>query len=187
MKVKARKIPNPQSLANAALHYLGRYAASEASLRQVLKNRLRRAALQHPDFAEDHERIAALKGTIEQLIEKYKKLGVLNDAALAEAKVKSLRREGRSRRAIIQKLGMKGIPGSIVKSALENNAEELPPQEAEEKAALTFARRRKMGPFRKLPADADLRRKDLAAMARAGFSLDVARRVLNTQIMDDDI
>lgn len=186
MKPKMLKIPTPQSLSNAALHYLGRYAASESSLRQVLRNRLRRAVLQHPDFAEDRERMAALGQAIEQLIEKYKKLGVLNDAALAEAKVKSLRREGRSRRAIFQKLGMKGISGELVKSALEKNAEELSPEEAEEKAARTFARRRKMGPFRKILADRDVRRKDLAAMARAGFSLDVARRVLDAERTEDE-
>jgi len=186
MKPKLRKIPTPQSLSNAALHYLGRYAASEASLRQVLRNRLRRAAQQHPDFAEDREKMVALKDTIEQLIEKYKKLGILNDAALAEAKVKSLRREGRSRRAIFQKLGLKGISGELVKSALEINAEDMPPEEAEENAAIIFARRRKLGPFRKTPASMDVRRKDLAVMARAGFSLDVARRVLDTTREEDE-
>ena len=187
MKPKLYKIPTPQNLANAALHYLGRYAASEASLRQVLRNRLWRAAQQHPGFSDDRDRMTALQGAIEQLIEKYKKLGVLNDAALAEAKVKSLRREGRSCRAIIQKLGMKGISRSLVKSALEKNADDVSPEEAEINAATILARRRKMGPFRKISADADVRRKDLAAMARAGFSLDIARRVLNAERVEDDV
>jgi regulatory protein len=186
MKPTTRKIPTPQSLANAALHYLSRYAASEASLRQVLRNRLRRAAMQHPEFADDNERKTELNGVIEQLVEKYKKSGILNDAAFAEAKVKSLRREGRSRRAILQKLGLKGISGSLVAEALQKNADEISPEEAEENAARAFMRRRKMGPFRKTPVDVNVRRKDLAALARAGFSLDIARRVLNAEILEDD-
>ena len=40
-----------------------------------------------------------------------------------------------------------------------------------------FARRRKLGPFR--PGErAPYRDKDLAAMARAGFRFDVARRIV---------
>jgi regulatory protein len=186
MKPKTRKIPTPQSLANTALQYLGRYAASEASLRRVLKNRIRRAAMQHPDFADDGERKIALDAVINQLVEKYKKLGVLNDAAFAETKVNSLRREGRSRRAIIQKLGMKGVRGSLVDKALEKNADDLSSEEAEMKAALTFIRRRKMGLYRKKPGDTDTHRKELASLARGGFSLDIARRALKTEPPSSD-
>jgi regulatory protein len=185
MKLKPRKIPTQKSLSNAALQYLGRYAASESSLRRVLENRLTRAALQNPDFAADAGRLHTLRADIEQLIEKYKKLGVLNAAFFAETKVNSLRRQGRSRRAIFQKLSAKGISGAIVGSALEQNADGASPDEAEMTAALALVRRRKMGPFRKTPADEDRRRKDLAALARAGFSLDIARRALKTKTPED--
>ncbi len=185
MKLKLRKIPTPQSLANAALQYLGRYAASEASLRRVLENRLRRAAMQRPEFAADAERLVMLRSTIEQLVETHKRTGVINDAAFAETKVNSLRRQGRSRRAIQQKLGAKGIGGSVVATALEQYAEGAAPEEVELAAALALARRRKLGPFRKEPSDPDRQRKDFAALARAGFSSDIARRVLKAEAPED--
>ena len=186
MKLKTRKIPTPHSLANVALQYLGRYAASEASLRRVLENRLRRAAMQNPEFAGDAELLRTLRTTIEQLIEKYKKTGVLNDAAFAETKVNSLRRQGRSHRAILQKLNAKGIRGAIVDEALEKNADGISSEEAEVAAALALLRRRKMGPFRKTLADEKIRRNELAALARAGFSFHVAQRVLKIDVPEEE-
>ena len=45
-------------------------------------------------------------------------------------------------------------------------------------AAVATARRRRIGPFRRAPADAVAARKELAMLARAGFSQDVASRAL---------
>ncbi len=178
MRPRTLPVPTPQSLAHAALQYLERYAASETSLRRVLLNRLRRAAMQNSDFAKDEQRQEELRTAIEQLIEKYKRSGVLNDASFAEIKVNSLRRMGRSRNAIVQKLKSKGISSSLVCAALKKNADEKNADESEMDAALVLLRRRKMGPFRKTPGDESVRRKELAALARAGFSLDIARRAL---------
>ncbi|MFA5040762.1 MAG: regulatory protein RecX [Bdellovibrionales bacterium] len=178
MKTGTQYIPTPQSLSHAALQYLGRYAASEASLRRVLINRLRRAAMQNQDFREDEKRQETLRQAIEQIIEKHRKSGALNDAAFAETKVNSLRRTGRSQRAILQKLKAKGISTTLIKEALDQNADEKSPEEAEMTAALALLRRRKMGPFRRTPENENIRRRELAALARAGFSLNIARRAL---------
>jgi len=185
MKFTPRKIPTPQNLANVALHYLGRFAASEASLRRVLQNRLRRAALDNPEFAADDARKAGLHSTIETIIEGHKRTGVLNDAAFAETKVNSLRRQGRSRRAIEQKLAVKGIASTHVRRALQEHAEGAEPEEIELKAALSLARRRKLGPYRKGAMSDELKRKDFATLARAGFSSDIARKVLKAEIAED--
>jgi regulatory protein len=180
MKPLIWKLPTAQSLENAALHYLGRYAASEASLRAMLENRLRRAGMRNPDFAQDAAAHELLRKAIESIIAKYKRNGILNDKAFAETKVNSLRRQGRSRRAIVQKLGAKGLPFSLVHEALQQNAEEKTPEEAELAAAIALVRRRKLGPFRKKEADSDAQRKELAALARAGFPLDIAKKALRT-------
>ncbi len=177
MKPK-RKIPTPQSLAKAAERYLERYAASEGSLVRVLKNALRRAAMDNPEFATDKEGIEALHTAIVGIVEKYKKAGILNDKVYAEMKVNSLRRRGLSRTAIEQKLGMKGVSSTIVSSALAQNAEGAPSDEVEFRAALAFAKRKRLGPFGGDNA-ADQRRKDLASLARAGFSYDIARKVMS--------
>jgi regulatory protein len=185
MKKMQRKIPTPQNLANVALHYLERYAASEASLRRVLDNRLRRAMMDHPDFAADDERKASLRSAIETIIEKHKRTGTLDDAAFAALKVSSLRRQGRSQRAIQQKLGLKGIKSDLVAKAITQEADGLEPQEAELKAAMTFIKRRKIGPFRKGVADDDKKRKEFATLARAGFSSDIVRRVLKAELPEE--
>ena len=185
MQKKLRKIPTPQGLTNVALHYLGCYAASEASLRRVLTNRLRRAAMDHPEFTVATEPYRALLDVIEKIIASHKRSGALNDVAFAEIKVNSLRRQGRSRRVIQQKLGIKGVSGDIVVAALERNADGAESDEVELKAAMALARRRKWGPFRKTVVDDDRKRKDFAALARAGFSSGIARRVLQAEAPEE--
>lgn len=180
MNRKKRKIPTPESLANAALQYLTRYAASEESFRRVLKNRIRRAALDNPDFGADLERQGVLLCEIERLLEKHRKSGALNDDSFAETKVRSLRREGRSRRYIAQKLAVKGLSSKTVEAALLQNAEGATADEAEFAAALALAKRRKIGPFRKGLTDRELKRKEFALLARAGFSFDTAQKVLGS-------
>lgn len=165
-------------LENVALYYLGRYAASEASLRRVLNNRLRRAVMRNPDFGHDAEKQLQLRTAIETIVEKHKKSGVIDDAAYTEVKVRSLRRTGRSRRAIQQMLGQKGIKRDIIQQALVQNETDIDPEEVELKAALAHARRRRLGPFRAKPGDDDRCRKDIAALARAGFSINIARQIM---------
>lgn len=176
--------PTPDYLANAALFYLSRYAASEGSLRRVLENKIRRAAMQDAAFAADHEAQAALKQAIEQIIETHKGTGVLNDKAYAEMKVHSLRRSGRSARVITQKLSQKGVKAEIIGTALipDDGSDAA---EAELRAAHAFAKKRGLGPYRKaktMPLDrqAEIKRdtKEITTLARAGFSFDVAKRVL---------
>ncbi|MDR3449648.1 MAG: regulatory protein RecX [Alphaproteobacteria bacterium] len=183
-KQRPPKVPTAQNLANIALYYLARFAASEASLRRVLQNRLRRAAMRLPDFAADKEAQTRLREAIEKIIEGHIKSGAVNDAAFAETKVRSLRRQGRSRRMIAQKLAVKGIQGDVLQAAFDQHEEGGDAEEIELKAALALARRRKLGPFRKVPADEDRRRKDFAALARAGFSMGIVRRALGA-VPDD--
>ncbi len=186
MKRPPLKPPTAESLAKAALHYLERYACSETALRKVLENRIRRAELTSPAFAADEAAHDSLRQAIAQIVDKYKKLGILNDKAFTEAKVNSLRREGRSYRMILQKLGAKGIPSATVHEAIDRHAEGKSSEDAELAAALTLAKRRKLGPFRKAPADAERKRKDLAILARAGYSLAIACKALSTSYENDD-
>jgi regulatory protein len=181
-----RKIPTAQSLDNIALYYLSRYAASEFSLRRVLENRLRRASRHHPEFACDDAAQDRLKAAIDTIIHKHKKTGALNDAAFAELKTAGFRRAGRSARAIQQRLARSGIASVLVKQALAKNADDEDTEAAELKAAMIFARRRKLGNFRAAETSFERKQKDLATMARAGFALDVARKVLGKNSGDPE-
>lgn len=182
---KPRK-PTPERLGNIALAYLSRYAASEASLRRVLQNRVRRYAMKDENFAADEAMRKTLAAAIEEIIEKHKRLGVLNDEAYAEMKVGSLRRAGGSARRIAQKLVQKGVKKEIIEAALM--PEEGEADEVENKAARAFARKKGLGPYRKGGASEDraVKAKEIASMARAGFSYDVARDILGAGPEDFD-
>ena len=52
-------------------------------------------------------------------------------------------------------------------------------------AAARYARRRRLGPFRAAPEREERRQRDLAALARAGFAYDVARRVIEAETPGD--
>jgi regulatory protein len=108
-------------------------------------------------------------------VEEHKRSGALNDAAFAETKLHSLRRAGRSARRITQHLAHKGVKGEVIEAALAEDEEG-----AERKAALALARRRGLGPYRKGGASEDraVRAKEMASMARAGFSFDIIKKVL---------
>lgn len=174
---KARR-PTPERLANAALYYLGRYAASEASLRRVLEGKVKRYLLTDPAFAADDAARAALMEAIGEIVEKHKRLGVLNDAAYAEMKVGSMRRGGKSARRIGQALAQKGVKADLVARAIE--AHEADNSEAELNAACALAKRRGLGAWRRGGPSEDPKQKakDIATLARAGFSFDIAKKVL---------
>lgn len=181
---KKRKLPTPERLAAAALRYLEKFAASEASLRRVLQNRLRRACLDDEAFAADTARQAALAEAIEKIVAQHKRSGVINDASFAEMKVRSLRRSGASARRIVQKLGQKGVASPLISQAVDAHQEEEG-EDTERAAARVFARKRALGPYRRADRWPDepaarqvLNRKDSAALARAGFSYDVIAAIL---------
>jgi regulatory protein len=53
-------------------------------------------------------------------------------------------------------------------------------------AAAAYARRRRLGPFRRVPEErAERRQKDLAALARRGFGYGVAKQVIDADDFSD--
>jgi regulatory protein len=89
-------------------------------------------------------------------------------------KADSLRAGGRSTRAIAAKLRQKGLGAEVVQQQLTRVRAEIP----DEEAARTLARKRRLGPFRRPGTPPASKEKELAVLARAGFSYSVARRVL---------
>ena len=170
---KPRKAPKKISAAyleNAALYYLQRYATSTANFRRVLRRKIDRSCRHHGEDPGKHYPL------VEDLVRRYAAVGLLDDAAFARARVSSLRRQGRSRKAILAKLAARGLGPGEVEEAL---AEADEGGEAEFEAACRLARRKKIGPWRTSPlADPKDRQKEMAALARAGFSYDIARRAL---------
>jgi regulatory protein len=116
----------------------------------------------------------------------------VNDKVFADIKATGLRRAGKSRRVITQKLAAKGVTKALIDEAMGGADEGMEPEDAEMKAALSFAKKKRLGTFRKVDlaslsreASLKLRQKELAAMARAGFALDVARKVLKAKDLEE--
>jgi len=159
-------------LEKAALFYLERYAASSGQLRRVLLRRVKRATM----LGAEADQIEAARRHIEALIERFLASGLLDDRCFAEAQAQSLRRRGASRRRIRERLAAKGVDRGQVEDALETMEPEG--ETSELAAACVLVRRRRLGPYRAAGTRREFRQKDLATLARAGFSLDVARTVL---------
>jgi len=157
-----------KSLTNVALFYLRRHAASVKQLEAVLTRRVRRAerALGEP---------LPLRDAIARVVQRCVDAGYLDDRRLAQGRTESLRRAGKSTRLIRQELKQKGLAPSLVDEVTKATAG----QELE--AALALARRKRVGPYRRGQLDRAGRLKELAVLARAGFSFGVAKQVVDAQ------
>jgi len=173
---KRRKVPKPATpdrLEKAALAYLERFATSSENLRRVLGRRVQRSARLHGTDQQagfDH---------IDRLIDRYERSGLLDDGAYARNRTASLSRAGNSKGSIRQKLRAKGVPDSAIDTALADLEDEASGASADLLAALRYARRRRLGPFG--TSDPARRQRDMAALARRGFSLDLVRLILEAE------
>lgn len=98
----------------------------------------------------------------------------LDDVAYAESTTRSAIRGGKSRRAIAQKLSIKGVAKEITEQAL-SDADDL-------YAAVIMARKRRFGPFRREEADQKRMNKEMSAFARNGYSFEIASRIYRMEI-----
>jgi regulatory protein len=162
--------PDRSRLRARALRYLERYGASRGRLARVLERRARREA---EAAGADVEAVTA---EVADVIEELAELGVVNDAAYAEGRSRALLRRGRSPGRVRRELAMDGIDRAAADAALESygGADALA-----HAAAVRFAKRRGLGPFRDPARRAERRDRDLQALVRQGFPFPLARRVVD--------
>ena len=178
-------------LENKALHYLGRYASSEANLRQILKRfamRKCRPAETPTDSDADDEFKQILETAIDALITRYRALGYLDDRGFALGRARAMRARGASTRRIIQTLRAKGIDAKIASEIMADGLEadtntETPSAEtlsAETTAARIYAQRRRLGQYASPASQAkpNWQNRHLASMMRAGFNYATAKSAL---------
>ena len=176
-KKRAPRKATPKYLENAALHYLGRFATSAANLKRVMMRKVDRSARFHGTIAEEG------KALVEDMIGRFMASGLLDDAAYAKSRAGSLHRRGNSARVIRGKLRQKGVDDDDIAAALDALGDDLEDGEDPElAAAVTFAKRRHLGPYFNGKVSDDTREKHLAALARAGFSYDIARRIIDDPV-----
>jgi len=157
----------PAMLEKWALGYLERFASSAENLRRVLRRRVRRRV------RDDDETVRAADALIDALVIRYRDSGLIDDAAYAAGRARARLARGQSLRRIAAGLMAKGVGAEDRAAALQALRETAPDPDLA--AACAFARRRRLGPFRRAPAD---RNRELAAFARAGFARREAEAVL---------
>ncbi len=161
-------------LERVALFYLDRYSATQEMLRRVLG---RRVAKRTRERGEDPGTHAAL---IEEIVTRAVRAGLVDDARFTAARLATLRRRGASTRGAGAALAAKGVDRALVEAALAAERDEAGDgSEIEVDAAAAYARRRRLGPHRRGEIRAAYRERDLAAMARAGFSYPVAEAAID--------
>ena len=181
---RGNKSPDTASLHDAAIAYVARYAATEASLLRMLEQRIMRWAANAKASGMDHRALAAqvdaAKRAARDIVARLAEIGAVNDADFAETRARNLLRAGRSYRAIDAYLAAKGVTVEVrrtISSGYQTNAELA--------AALVLAHRRRIGPYRRADRpDIQARRQELAIFARAGFPLSIATRVLEVTLDD---
>jgi len=160
-------------LKSEAARHLQRWPATERRIRQLLWKRVGRAQRYHG--GERSEAAPLVEETVAYLLE----IRLVDDGRFAKLWVNSLRRRGTSGRMIHKKLQEKGVDSSHIQAAMAEYEDDdgVDPEKA---SAAAYAKRRRLGPFR-VPYDEsrERRQKDLAAMARAGFSYGVAQDVID--------
>ncbi len=160
-----------ESLREAAFAYLGRRDATGVHLGRVLARRIYRAGVKEPDEVE------AARTRIDAVVARLVEVGIVDDARYARGRARGLLAQGRSTRVIRQKLREKGVAHEFIDTALEEVQEELGTDLAAH-AVVRAARKKRVGPWARAPRD---RQKELAKLARAGFSFDLARRVVDAE------
>jgi regulatory protein len=157
--------------------HVARYATTQAGLARVLNRRVDRWARAVAETTEDGEAqaaaVAIARQAVRAVVARLVALGAVNDAAFAASRARSLGRAGRSRLAVAAHLAAHGVARQTAQAALPDDPE------AEFGAAVLLARRRRIGPFRRTPADPEARRRELGMLARAGFPQPVAEAALD--------
>lgn len=178
VKDPAAKSSTPEALEaalyEAALAHLARFAATRARLALVLARRLermeRRAAEGEEARAKDAMPREAKRAVIERVLDRLAAAGLLDDGAYAAARARRLLNRGTAPARIAADLARHGVDRTLIARLTPRDTT------SEMLATLAYCARRRLGPF--APEGGADRAAALRALARAGFSAEAARRVL---------
>lgn len=162
----ARKI-TASYLENAGKFYLEKFPASSKHFRLIMGRKIRKSCQAHPDQSET-ECLKLLDG----VVEKFERIGFLNDDAFIKGLLYSYRQRGWSRRKIHATLIQKGLSPALIEETLQSDDQ---PAESDFIQALKWVRKKRLGGFASGEPKPD---RWLAALGRAGFDYETSRRAL---------
>lgn len=157
---------NPARIEELALAYVARFATTQAKLKAYLQRKLQERGWEGEGAPP-----------VDAMVSRYVELGYVDDAVWARMKTGSLLRRGYGARRVGQALSEAGIAEDV-------RSDVRPPPREQRRAALMMARRRRFGPFSVQPPDRPAREKQIAAMLRAGHTLDIVRRIVDARDPD---
>ena len=175
-KKKPRKT-SKKSIENAAIFYLQRFSSSIENLRRVLMRRVYRSAQYHHTNPEEDAKI------VDSIIYRFIETGLLNDRQFAQMRANTLYRRGTSSRVIRARLYEKGVTNEVINEVLESLFEDG--EISDLGAATIFAQKRRLGPYRNPDNRSEYTKKDMNALARAGFGYNVALKIINAEKLSD--
>ena len=155
---------NDEKLLKYSVDYLSKFDSSKKNLSNVLKRKIFKLKI-------DKNKKIGLLNKIENILSKLEKNKLLDDERYTSSKIIYLSKQGKSKNYIYSYLIKKGIDKSKIQILYEtfqkdNNYCELD-------SAKIFARKKK------ILVSNDSYEKKLAKMARAGFSYDICKKILN--------
>ncbi len=157
--------PSPlddKRLEELALSYVARFATTRAKLEAYLIRKLRERGWDD----EEMPNAAALS-------RRFAEAGYVDDAVYARMKSDSLLRRGYGGRRVGEALRAAGVEEAV-------RVDVAPDAGTARQSAVSLARRRRFGPWHDPLPDRPLRDKQVAAMLRAGHTLDNARRIVES-------
>ena len=154
-------MPEISDLVKYAINYLSKYSSSKKNLERILKNKIRRTNI------EKKEKFI-LYNSIPEVLKKLEKNNFINDYNYATSKVNIFISNGKSKIFIKNYLYKKGIDEKLSSEIFaELNEEDF---NWEIKSARILARKKNF--------QNNNNEKNLSKMARAGFSYEIAKKIL---------
>ena len=166
-----------QTLINEmAKRYLERYEANARRVENLLARKITRG-LREGWYAEvDPD---ALRAMIATTVATAERIGLIDDKGYAERRAATLSRRGKSASRIAFDLRSRGLDADLTYAAIAES------ETTDAERARHLAQRKRLGPWR-MAARAENRDKDIARLCRAGFSLGLAKSVIDAPMPDPD-
>ena len=177
-KKKQRPPINAMWLKNSGLRYLGRFNASEQHFRTILAKKIREADSRVTENPQEHQK------WIEEAVTYAKTYGGLDDEKFAFNLARSFKRKGMAKRLAHLKMKQKKLTHHHIEAALNSaylkeNDDMIDPSLY---AACRAAKKKRLGPWGPTNIDYPSYQKQLAKLARRGFTYGIAQQVLKASL-----
>lgn len=178
LETKQKKLSKPPKkitfsrLNNIALFYVSKFEASEKMVQRMLEKRIYKNSLKGGEVPEETNEW--IKKIIKGLVDN----NYVNDVRYAENTYNRLLASGKSTRVIINKLKTAGINDDLIKDIINKESDNI---NNDLENAKKLVKKKKLGKFRSIEKQKEFFKKDLACLARAGFSYETAIKALETE------